>query len=150
MTDSEIIKALEKCVERNKSICVVCDCTNKEHCTEYLAKEALDLINRLQAENELLETENKRLYEAIYQGNITIGFKMKAERLHQMQQIEQIERAKTEAYEEFAERVHCHCQNIINQEWNKKISPVSWADAYQQFDDEVDNLLKEMVGEDNE
>ena len=54
---------------------------------------------------------------------------------------------KAKAYKEFAERVHCHCQSIINQEWNKTVSPVSWTDAYEQFDDEVDNLLKEMESE---
>ena len=59
-----------------------------------------------------------------------------------------IKQAKSEAVKEFAERLHCHCQSIINHEWNKKVAPVSWADAYEQFDDELDNLLKEMVGED--
>lgn len=60
---------------------------------------------------------------------------------------ENLETAKAEAYKEFAERIHCHCQSIINQEWNKKVAPVSWADAYEQFDDETDNLLNELVGE---
>ena len=57
---------------------------------------------------------------------------------------------KAEAYKEFAERVHCHCESIINQEWNKMVAPVSWADAYEQFDNEVDNLLEELKGENNE
>ena len=58
-----------------------------------------------------------------------------------------IKTIKTEAYKEFAELVHCHCESIINQEWNKNVSPVSWADAYKEFDNEVDNLLNELVGD---
>lgn len=54
-----------------------------------------------------------------------------------------------EAYKEFAELVHCHCESIINQEWNKKVSPVSWADAYKEFDNEVDNISNELVGGNN-
>ena len=58
-----------------------------------------------------------------------------------------LDEIKAEAVKEFAERLHCHCQSIINEEWNKKVYPTSWADAYEEFDDVVDNLVKEMVGE---
>ena len=123
LTDNEIVKALECCINGH------CDdgCPfreTREHCHN-LDSLILDLINRQKAENERLKKENHwfadigKLYSEI----------------------------KAEAYKEFAELVHCHCQNIINQEWNKKVSPVSWSDAYVQFDDEVDNLLKELVGE---
>lgn len=79
MTDSEIIKALECCIN--------CDCKNcpckvdESHCDEIPTEEILDLINRLKADIEALingqETLQKNLPKAI----------------------------KSEAYKEFVERL---------------------------------------------
>ena len=44
----------------------------------------------------------------------------------------------------FAEKLKEYCNEIANQEWNKKTSPVSWADAYEDFIDDIDRLLEEM------
>ena len=56
-------------------------------------------------------------------------------------------RIKAEAYKEFAEKLQAFCKGIITQEWNKKAAPISWSCAYADFIDDIDNLLKEMVGE---
>ena len=61
-----------------------------------------------------------------------------------------IANAKTEAIREFAEKIKVHCNEIVNQEWNKKTSPVSWSDAYEDFIDDIDNLVKEMTEECND
>ena len=53
-TDNEIKKALE-CCGKNPPICNVCGYRgrcNRIDCYDYLKRDALDLINRLQAENE--------------------------------------------------------------------------------------------------
>ena len=34
-----------------------------------------------------------------------------------------------------------------SEEWNEKTAPISWSYAYAGFIDDIDNLLKEMVGE---
>ena len=92
-----------------------------EHPGFILCGQIVDLINRLQAEIERLRYNLEAVLD---------------------------ERADhSEAYKEFAERLHCHCQSIINEEWNKKVYPTSWADAYEEFDDVVDNLLNELVGD---
>lgn len=85
LTDKEIVKALECCSEEDK--CKECPYYNKGNfkCLNYkFFKDLLDLINRLQAENERLknaykqvawerdcfEADNKRLYEIIENKNI--------------------------------------------------------------------------------
>ena len=35
----------------------------------------------------------------------------------------------------------------MEQEWNEKAAPISWSYAYAGFIGDIDNLLKEMVGE---
>lgn len=84
----------------------------------------LDLINRQKSEIE----RYKRYY---YQ--------------HEYDKWEK--RIKAEAYKEFAEKLQAFCKGIITQEWNKKAAPISWSCAYADFIDDIDNLLKEMVGE---
>lgn len=55
-----------------------------------------------------------------------------------------IETVKSEAVREFAEKLKEYCNEIANQEWNKRTLPVSWADAYKDFIDDIDQLLEEM------
>lgn len=85
ITDSEIVKALECCnTEYEDYQCPHCPLLHKG-CKKALVQNALDLINRLQAEKEELV------------GNAD---KLKAELFDKT---EQLKTAKTEAYEEFAE-----------------------------------------------
>ena len=63
MTDNEIIKALE-CCGNPYSICAECPIKDDHGCNEQLAKYALDIINRQQAEIERLKIENQSLRSA--------------------------------------------------------------------------------------
>lgn len=58
MTDREIVKALEFCgklhIENIDSFCNECIFKGKAMCIGYLCDNSIDLINRLQAENETL------------------------------------------------------------------------------------------------
>ena len=67
MTDKEIIKGLECCYTNNGDDCYKCpyegESTAQMFCDNKLTRDALDLINRLQAENKKLEVENKALAE---------------------------------------------------------------------------------------
>ena len=87
----------------------------------------LDLINRQKEEIEELKeklTLDFEKMESEYDGNI-----------------------KAEAYKEFAEKLENICEEIMEQEWNEKAAPISWSYAYAGFIGDIDNLLKEMVGE---
>lgn len=131
MTDSEVIKALEYCIADR----IECDkCALQEECESNpfystIAKYALDLINRQRAEIERLKECPKCVYE--YDGEVTEycvqgpcpNFKT-------------VEQIKTEAYKEFAARLKSY---LLLNEKGSTISVISF--------ENIDNLLKEMVGE---
>ena len=120
LTDEEIIKAL-KCCSNQMYVC-----TDKQ-CRAKTSGNAIDFINRQKAEIERLK------------GSTIVNNIMESQRIKR--------EAKTEAYKEFAERLKDMCEEIIKQDWNQKAAPVSWAHAYSDFIDDIDNLLEEMVGE---
>lgn len=75
MTDSEIIKALECCIK--------CDCKNcpanvDNKCRDIDYVKILNLINRLQAENERLKEEKEKCFYCTEQANKKIS-EIKAE-----------------------------------------------------------------------
>ena len=64
LTDNEIVKALECC---GKGVCKV-ECfgyfiTGTNDCTTYLAKNTLDLINRLKADYEALKEQEEKAHQ---------------------------------------------------------------------------------------
>lgn len=126
LTDEEIIKRLERCVKRG----------NRNHDTDVV----LDLINRQRAEIERLKECPKCVYE--YVGEIT-EYCVQGP----CPNFKSVEQIKTEAYKEFAMKLQAFCKKIIAQKWNEKAAPISWSYAYADFIDDIDNLLKEMVGE---
>lgn len=135
-TDEEIIKALEDYIKENEF-----EYFHSNMVGEYpLIRKSLDLINRQKSEIERLKECPKCVYECV--GEITEycvqgpcpNFKT-------------VEQIKTEAYKEFAMKLQAFCKRIIAQKWNEKAAPISWSYAYADFIDDIDNLLKEMVGE---
>ena len=169
MTDNEITKALECCIgDTEGKNCLDCPLYEIDDCQAYMYLNSLDLINRLQAElkvsnealnnsiklNNRLETQNKDLVETI--GNLTTEkdalfdkaeeLKAKVERLNKEIQITKdaytmlqtkIEIIKSETIKEFADRLK---DSFFDNDYE---SP----DV--DFDYFVDNLIKEMVGENN-
>ena len=117
LTDSETVKALECCMDEMgcKKGCPCFDPKSKSsHCTAIgdngLEKLALDLINRLQAENEeLLDT------------------RWSTNQVEKLQNTTRIEAYK-ECIEKVKEIMHKYCGDIT--------------------EDDLNNLLKELVGED--
>lgn len=143
LTDNEREKFLERCV--NDDHCGDCPLEYlSDECMEYrsnLLSLALDLINRKQAVNKLQAKQIVKLKIKVEQQKVEI------ERLWEVLEnrgeickscdekyTEKIKRAKTEAIKEFAERL-------------KKIAiekgsvPIVFVD--------IDNLVKEMVGDNN-
>lgn len=124
-TDEEIIKALECHI--NAEDCVSCEVF--DWCEEILLTElVLDLISRQKSEIERLKETPKCVYE--YDGEVTeycvqgpcSNFKT-------------VEQIKAEAYKEFAARLKSYL--LLNEKGS--ISVISF--------ENIDNLLKEMVGE---
>ena len=130
LTDNEIIKALECCIKSShfgECFDNKCPLVSEKGCEvgkETLYPYVLDLINRLQAENERL----------------TIRLRKAEHQLDDAMKMYNI--IKAEAYKEFAERL-------------KEIA-ISRYDAFDEQEypfvrlTDLDNLLKKLVGEDNE
>ena len=170
LTDNEIKKALECCASEQYT-CDQCPYQEIKHydydngfeimpngkqyddwsCERWLNVDLLDLINRLQAENERLEkvVEYK-------QGIIDVLFTDNAKLLAKQSEIQAtattnvlrdmelaIEIAKAEAYKEFAE---LSIKRICEQ-----VSAPTPSESYivEKCNQAIYNLLKELVGEDN-
>lgn len=132
MTDKDIIKALECCIggDISKSqyeVCADCPFFYEGNCTDRVHEQALALINRQQAEIERYERENKSKFDK---------WKILDERTKE-RYADLYETAKgvvrAEAVKEFAERL-------------KAVSH-PYADTQMVFELQIDNLVKEMVGE---
>ena len=128
-TDEEITKAVECCSDP----CVICDecplyCVGANCSSFELHRYALDLINRQKAEIERLKECPKCVYE--YDDEV-----MEYCVQGPCPNFKTVEQIKAEAYKEFAER--------LKNKWfdERYYSP----DV--DFDDFIDTLLKEMVGE---
>ncbi len=134
LTDKEIIKALECCGNLDVNGCHCCPLHEMKspECLSKLCAESVDLINRQQAEIERVKSGCKRLVEKqnLYKEN------MQATREWQ------IEQAKAETIKEFAER----CKE--KQFCFGSLKGVELVSIYAVEIKDVDNLVKEMVGED--
>ena len=149
LTDNEIKKALECCAVQGHFVCNECPAFVNSKCTG-THKAVLDLINRLQAENERKKENVSRLQSVLLRfmeeisewGNKndidTSNFSMipilESEKENLAKQL------KSEAYKEFAEMLHEELRIYgIKDKFNKSV-----------FLNVVDNAKKELVGEDNE
>ena len=176
-TDAEIKKALECCLEAsgvNCGKCPYCDnCVTDEN-TSLMMIDVLDLLNRLQADREnykqIAENQQRIILDKAFEKK---KLKAEIERLTKSvttltksisELTDEVERqkkakdesflfaanilesektviaeTKAEAYKEFAERLK-----------EKLWSPVeTWISSDIVTEEEIDNLLKELVGEDN-
>ena len=133
LTDNEIIKAFKMHLLDNRD-CELCPYGPAFYrCDIILLKDVLDLINRQQGEIEKLEKETQDK-ERAYNDEFCLRkeWQTKCQELLEEKQI-----AKAEAIEEFAERLkHSFFDN-------------GYESPDVDFDYFVDNLVKEMVGDDN-
>ena len=68
MTEKEIVQALRYCSDPNPAACNYCQYLKEEHCILKMAGAALDLIERLTAENAKAEAERDALLEIAKKG----------------------------------------------------------------------------------
>ncbi len=127
MTDNEIIKALECCTDESYENCNECPYSiDAERCERMkLLEDILDLINHQKAEIERLKKEiqiTKDAYTMLQTKNEII---------------------KSEAIKEFADRL----KNKIKTECNPYGKPTFDYDTSIAIMRYIDNLVKEMIGE---
>ena len=137
LTDSEIVKALKEILKL-----MLCEGDLQRSAT---ISNALDLINRLQAENEKL---NKINFDLCNAGG---------------QLLHKVDTIKTEAYKECIEKIHTEIAEALNSNYKAKAErmakpKVDMADIFISYcegkiaalrgiDDFADDILKELVGD---
>lgn len=144
MTDNEIIKALECCIDSSTVLaCADCPLLDTKQClgkpktyvSNFIVEQALDLINRLKADVNNYRTrvgnqreELARLNEQVNEQKAEIeALEMKCEKtLYNL-----VERTKSEAIKEFAENL---------KDYHKNYEGFCVVD-----DDDIDNLVAEMT-----
>ena len=134
MTDNEIIKALECCKRPvGTGACKDCPLDKDRPCTTTMIENALDLINRQKAEIKKCENIIRLADKTIEKQSAEI------KRLEQenFDRSLTVETWKCEAVKEFAERLKA--EKFEHQNFGGLI-----------YYEDVDNLVKEMVGDDNE
>ena len=135
MTDNEIINQWKH--ERELAECVCSYFVDQVELS--LVNETIALINCQKAEIERLKECPKCIYE--YRGEM-VEYCIQGP----CSKFKTANEIKSEAYKEFAERLQSICKEIIEIKWNETVAPVSWSYAYDNFIDDINKLLKEMVG----
>ena len=132
MTEKEIIQALECCADLFD--CISCPC--KEFCGDLgkLQQNALDLINRQQAENKELKTENLILSQKRFNIFERIEFTDKLKK-----------QIKSEAIKEFAVRLKANASTFVTSSNGVEIPETK---TYQIRGIDIDDIAQEMVGDD--
>lgn len=130
LTDEDVVEGLERCISTTTDkACAECP-FNKQNLCDIdqwaLERYALDLIKRQKAENDSAKAKIEICAEVIERQDAEI------ERLNSAK-----DKLKAETYKEFAERLK---QSTVMAVMGNKIHAVATSKG-------VDNLLKEMVGE---
>ena len=138
MTDKEIINVLSLCQLEDSAVCETCPLAEQyPWCDEILQKETFDLINRQKAEIERLNNcvKSEDEIRAIMKSQMTPMVKVIVN-----EQIDiAVKLAKAEAIKEFAERLKLMAPSIC---WDTRTE-------YFFSIKNIDNLVKEMVGDNN-
>ena len=49
-----------------------------------------------------------------------------------------------QAVDDFAEKLNEKCDGMIKDKWNSNVAPVSWAEAYADFKDDIDEIAEQL------
>ena len=48
------------------------------------------------------------------------------------------------AIDDFAEKLNAKCDGMIKDKWNSNVAPTSWAEAYADFKDDIDEMSEQL------
>ena len=48
------------------------------------------------------------------------------------------------AVDDFAEKLNAKCDGMIKEKWNSNVAPISWAEAYADFKDDIDEITEQL------
>ena len=48
------------------------------------------------------------------------------------------------AINDFAEKLNAKCDGMIKEKWNSNVAPISWAEAYADFKDDINDIAEQL------
>ena len=62
--------------------------------------------------------------------------------------VEWEKKIRSKAIDDFAEKLNTKCDGMIKEKWNSNVAPMSWAEAYADFKDDIEETAEQLrVGE---
>ena len=49
-----------------------------------------------------------------------------------------------QAVDDFAEKLNAKCDGMIKDKWNSNVAPISWAEAYADFKDDINEIAEQL------
>ena len=120
MTIDEAIAHAREVVNSNKTKAAYDDeflkrfCTSKESCIK-CAEEHEQLAEWL---------EELKAYRTLDKTNFSDGY--------------------NKAIDDFTEKLNAKCDGMIKEQWNSNVAPISWAEAYADFKDDIEEIAEQL------
>ena len=70
--------------------------------------------------------------------------------IHMPERLHLVENGYNKALDDFAEKLNAKCDRMIKEKWNSNVTPISWAEAYADFKDDIDEIKEELKAGDIE
>ena len=70
--------------------------------------------------------------------------------IHMPERLQLVENGYNKALNDFAEKLNAKCDRMIKEKWNSNVAPISWAEAYADFKDDIDEIKEELKAGDIE
>ena len=55
---------------------------------------------------------------------------------------------RSDAIDEFADKLNAKCSGMIKDKWNSNVAPMSWAEAYANFKEDIDEIAEQLKEQD--
>ena len=109
-------------------------------------------INVMEIQDSFVSEIKEKTEEMVFTEIKRIGIDVNKEELIKALQYDrgQYEKGYSDGYakaiEEFAERLKTKCDFMIKSKWNSGVAPISWANAYADFKDDIEEIAEQMKG----
>ena len=70
--------------------------------------------------------------------------------IHMPERLHLVENGYNKAIDDFAKKLNAKCDRMIKEKWNSNVAPISWAEAYADFKDDIDEIKEELKAGDIE
>ena len=100
--------------------------------------------------DEVIECErNHRLYPQYHEQiadwlEELVKLRLDSCMIHMPERLHLVENGYNKALNDFAEKLNAKCDGMIKEKWNSNVAPISWAEAYADFKDDIDEITEQL------